>query len=80
MFVKLTENGCLQLFNNKDDKDPFQELPLQACYSVSDIGKRLRPNARSFNSFKKGDLFLRIFQLEGKNSNIRKSVIEKSNY
>ncbi|KAK0094195.1 hypothetical protein PV326_011613 [Microctonus aethiopoides] len=28
----------LQLFNNKGDKDPFQELPLLACYSVSEIG------------------------------------------
>ncbi|CAH0561323.1 unnamed protein product [Brassicogethes aeneus] len=28
----------LQLYNLKGDKDPFQELPLQPCYSVSDIG------------------------------------------
>lgn len=47
VFVKLTENGCLQLFNSKDDKDPFQELPLQACYSVSDIG------AQQFDQFGK---------------------------
>lgn len=39
VFVKLTDNSCLQLFNSKEDKDPFQELPLQACYSVSDIGQ-----------------------------------------
>lgn len=32
------DNPVLQLFNTKEDKDPFQELPLQACYSVSDIG------------------------------------------
>ncbi|XP_011056457.1 PREDICTED: protein stoned-B-like [Acromyrmex echinatior] len=41
IFVKLVyqgDNPSLQLFNNKDDKDPFQELPLLACYSVSDIG------------------------------------------
>ncbi|XP_054261451.1 protein stoned-B [Macrosteles quadrilineatus] len=41
VFMKLVfqgENPVLQLFNNKDDKDPFQELPLQPCYSVSDIG------------------------------------------
>ncbi|XP_046432398.1 protein stoned-B-like [Neodiprion fabricii] len=41
IFVKLVyqgDNPVLQLFNGKDDKDPFQELPLQACYSVSDIG------------------------------------------
>lgn len=39
VFVKLTETSGLQLFNTKEDKDPFQELPLQACYSVSDIGQ-----------------------------------------
>nr|XP_031850150.1 LOW QUALITY PROTEIN: uncharacterized protein LOC116435092 [Nomia melanderi] len=41
IFVKLVyqaDNPVLQLFNNKDDKDPFQELPLLPCYSVSDIG------------------------------------------
>ncbi|KAG7207709.1 hypothetical protein KM043_009327 [Ampulex compressa] len=41
IFVKLVQQGdspVLQLFNNKDDKDPFQELPLLAYYSVSDIG------------------------------------------
>nr|XP_012229194.1 PREDICTED: protein stoned-B isoform X1 [Linepithema humile] len=41
IFVRLVLQGgspILQLFNNKDDKDPFQELPLLACYSVSDIG------------------------------------------
>ncbi|XP_067011796.2 protein stoned-B [Anabrus simplex] len=41
VFVRLVyqgDNPVLQLFNTKDDKDPFQELPLQACYSVSDIG------------------------------------------
>ncbi|XP_075233996.1 stoned B [Lycorma delicatula] len=41
VFIKLVyqgENPVLQLFNNKDDKDPFQELPLQPCYSVSEIG------------------------------------------
>ncbi|XP_050451747.1 protein stoned-B-like [Cataglyphis hispanica] len=41
IFVKLVyqaDSPILQLFNNKDDKDPFQELPLLSCYSVSDIG------------------------------------------
>ncbi|CAH1108824.1 unnamed protein product [Psylliodes chrysocephalus] len=41
IFVKLQHlPDCvlLQLYNQKDDKDPFQELPLQPCYSVSDIG------------------------------------------
>nr|XP_033334691.1 protein stoned-B-like [Megalopta genalis] len=41
VFLKLVyqgDNPVLQLFNNKDDKDPFQELPLLPCYSVSDIG------------------------------------------
>ncbi|XP_065347518.1 LOW QUALITY PROTEIN: protein stoned-B-like [Cloeon dipterum] len=41
VFVKLVyqgENPVVQLFNTKDDRDPFQELPLQASYSISDIG------------------------------------------
>lgn len=41
IFVRLvTQADCvlLQLFNQATDKDPFQELPLQPCYSVSDIG------------------------------------------
>nr|CAD7441005.1 unnamed protein product [Timema bartmani] len=41
VFVRLVNQGdnpVLQLYNTKDDKDPFQELPMQACYSVSDIG------------------------------------------
>ncbi|KAG8235247.1 hypothetical protein J437_LFUL014734 [Ladona fulva] len=40
VYVKLVSQGdnpVLQLYNTKDDKDPFQELPLQPCYSVSDI-------------------------------------------
>ncbi|XP_046814338.1 uncharacterized protein LOC124422228 [Vespa crabro] len=50
IFVKLVyqgDNPVLQLFNSKDDKDPFQELPLLACYSVSDIG------AQQFDQFGK---------------------------
>lgn len=42
IFVKLVyqgDNPVLQLYNLKEDKDPFQELPLQACYSVSEISK-----------------------------------------
>lgn len=41
IFVKIVHQmDCilLQLFNEKSDKDPFQELPLQPCYSVSEIG------------------------------------------
>lgn len=41
IFVKIvhqTDCVLLQLYNQKDDKDPFQELPLQPCYSVSEIG------------------------------------------
>ncbi|XP_015118565.1 protein stoned-B [Diachasma alloeum] len=40
VFVRLVYQGdspTLQLFNNKDDKDPFTELPLLTCYSVSEI-------------------------------------------
>ncbi|KAF2364331.1 Mu domain [Trinorchestia longiramus] len=47
VFVKFAEGGALQLFNKDDDKDPFHELPLQACYSVSDIG------AQQFDQFGK---------------------------
>uniref|UniRef100_T1JEA4 MHD domain-containing protein n=1 Tax=Strigamia maritima TaxID=126957 RepID=T1JEA4_STRMM len=36
VFVRLSDH-VLHLFNSPDDKDPFQELPLQACYSVSEI-------------------------------------------
>ena len=39
MFVRLADNAVLQLFNDRNDTDPFQELPLQACYSVSDVGQ-----------------------------------------
>ncbi|XP_050430401.1 LOW QUALITY PROTEIN: protein stoned-B-like [Adelges cooleyi] len=41
IFVKIVyqgENPVLQLYNLKGDRDPFQELPLQPSYSVSDIG------------------------------------------
>ncbi|XP_043190719.1 protein stoned-B-like [Amphibalanus amphitrite] len=38
VFVRLADNAVLQLFNDRNDSDPFQELPLQACYSVSDVG------------------------------------------
>lgn len=41
IFVKLIyqgDNPVLQLFNSREDKDPFQELPLVPSYSVSDIG------------------------------------------
>lgn len=42
VFVKLGVHNDLpviQLYSNKDDKEPFQELQLQPCYSVSDISK-----------------------------------------
>ncbi|EAT48744.1 AAEL000239-PA [Aedes aegypti] len=38
------DNPVLQLFNAEKDKDPFQELPLQACYSVSEIGAQQYDN------------------------------------
>jgi stonin-1/2 len=41
VFVRLTfqgDNPAVQLFHSSTDKEPFQELPLQACYSVSEIG------------------------------------------
>lgn len=40
IFIRLVlqgDNPVVQLLNSASDKEPFQELPLQACYSVSDI-------------------------------------------
>ncbi|CAG5023759.1 unnamed protein product [Parnassius apollo] len=50
MFVRLVYQGdtpVLQLLGSATDKEPLQELPLQACYSVSDIG------AQQFDQFGK---------------------------
>ncbi|XP_076670795.1 uncharacterized protein LOC143370064 [Andrena cerasifolii] len=41
VFVKIAyqgDNPVLQLFSAPGDRDPFQELPLLPCYSVSDVG------------------------------------------
>lgn len=37
IFVRVSENSVIQLFNTRDDNDPFQELPLQPSYSLSEI-------------------------------------------
>lgn len=37
IFVRLSENSVLQLFNKLGDPDPFQELPLQPSYACSEI-------------------------------------------
>lgn len=37
IYVRFTENCVIQLFNTKEETQPFQELPLQASYSISDI-------------------------------------------
>ena len=34
-------NPCVQLFETKDSKDAFQELPLQPAYSLSEIGHQV---------------------------------------
>ncbi|CAH2041246.1 unnamed protein product, partial [Iphiclides podalirius] len=50
MFVRLVYQGdtpAVQLLNSATDKEPLQELPLQACYSVSDVG------AQQFDQFGK---------------------------
>nr|CAG4636767.1 EOG090X00TB [Ceriodaphnia reticulata] len=50
VFVKLgTHNDLpvIQLYSNKDDKEAFQELQLQPCYSVSDI------SAQQFDNYGK---------------------------
>ena len=45
VFVKLVRdkdnNPCVQLFETKESKDAFQELPLQPAYSLSDIGHQV---------------------------------------
>lgn len=38
VFVRMTEQNILYLHNSREDSDPFQEVPLQACYSLSEIG------------------------------------------
>jgi stonin-1/2 len=50
IFIRLVlqgDNPVLQLLNTVNDKEPFQELPLQACYSVSEIA------AQQFDQFGK---------------------------
>lgn len=50
VFVRLGRQGdvpVIQLYNNREDKDPFQELQLQPCYSVSDISQCLALTHRS---------------------------------
>lgn len=52
IFVRLVwagahESPAVQLFNAAGEKEPFQELPLQACYSVSEVG------AQQFDQFGK---------------------------
>ncbi len=38
IYVKFLTDTCVfQLFNKKEDNNPFQETPLQASYSLSDI-------------------------------------------
>ena len=44
VFVRIVnqgENPAILLFDAKDSKDPFQELPLQAAYSLSDISHQV---------------------------------------
>ncbi|CAK1543318.1 unnamed protein product [Leptosia nina] len=50
VFVRIVtqgDNPVVQLLNNAGDNEPLQELPLQACYSVSDIA------AQQFDQFGK---------------------------
>nr|XP_034832676.1 protein stoned-B-like [Maniola hyperantus] len=50
IFVRLAMQGdspVVQLLNSASDKEPLQELPLQACYSVSEVG------AQQFDQFGK---------------------------
>ena len=52
------DNPVVQLLSNKTDKEPFQELPLQGCYSVSEIG------AQQFDNFGKNFTIKVIYFLE----------------
>jgi stonin-1/2 len=50
VFVRIVFQGdspVVQLFNKDTDKEPFQELPLQGCYSISEIA------AQQFDNFGK---------------------------
>lgn len=50
VFVRVVfqgDNPVVQLLNKDTDKEPFQELPLQGCYSISDIA------AQQFDNFGK---------------------------
>ncbi|XP_022251647.1 uncharacterized protein LOC106467754 [Limulus polyphemus] len=40
VYVKFSENSVVQLFSLKEDSSPFQEVPLQACYSMSEISSQ----------------------------------------
>lgn len=37
IFVRVSENSVVQLFNKREETEPFQELPLQPSYSMSEI-------------------------------------------
>ena len=45
VYVKLVKdkdnNPCIQLFETKESKDAFQELPLQPAYSLSEISHQI---------------------------------------
>ncbi|CRK91113.1 CLUMA_CG004801, isoform A [Clunio marinus] len=50
VFVRMVwqgDNPVVQLLNKDTDKEPFQELPLQGCYSISEIA------AQQFDNFGK---------------------------
>lgn len=50
IFVRIAfqnDTPVIQMFNTAKDKEPFQELPLQGCYSVSEI------SAQPFDQFGK---------------------------
>jgi hypothetical protein len=59
------DNPCIQLFDSKDAKDAFQELPLQPAYSVSDVAHQVFDQVKDLfylehltNSFRPGGLVL----------------------
>ena len=47
IYVRISENSVVQLYNKIGDPDPFQELPLQPSYQCSEI------SAQQFDQFGK---------------------------
>uniref|UniRef100_A0A2R5LJ28 Putative stoned b synaptic vesicle bioproteinsis protein n=1 Tax=Ornithodoros turicata TaxID=34597 RepID=A0A2R5LJ28_9ACAR len=38
VYVRMSDQNIVYIYNKKEDNDPVQEVPLQACYSLSEVG------------------------------------------